>query len=458
MTSDFRRRSRRAVGTASFTRDGADRLAKSREAAVLAYPPMETMRDRARSIRLHTLARLDHYLEEFAGSVERVGGRVFFAADAAEAGEYVLGVIAEAGAERVVKSKSMLTEEIGLNGLLESAGLEVVETDLGEFILQLAGERPSHIIAPALHKTRREIGELFRDQLGVPYTDDPVELNAIARAFLRQRFLDADVGITGANFAVASTGSVVLVTNEGNGRMCSSLPPIHIALVGMERLVPTPTDLAVLVEVLARSATGQPLSVYTSIITGPRRAGDPDGPRELHVVVVDNGRSRVLASEVAEILACIRCGACLNVCPVYREVGGHAYGSVYPGPLGAVLSPALFDGWSDLPYASTLCGACRDVCPVRIEIPRLLASLRAELTTEAPRLFAGLGLKAYTKVATDPRLWRAFTALGGLAGRVAGRDGWIHRLPFRAAGWTEYRDLPAPADESFHAWWRRRRG
>jgi L-lactate dehydrogenase complex protein LldF len=439
---------------------GARLLTAKRLEGVKQYPAMDAMRDRAREIRLHTLAHLDTYLEQFAESVEAVGGRVFFAEDAAEANEYVGRVAQDASAELIVKSKSMVTEEIELNSWIESDGRSVVETDLGEFIIQLAEERPSHIVAPVMHKTRQEVGVLFAAELGVPYTEDPAELNQIARTHLRRLFLRADMGISGVNFGVASTGSICLVTNEGNGRLVTTAPRVHVAVMGMERVVPTPGDLGVMLEVLARSATGQRLSAYTNIVTGPRREGDPDGPDELHVVILGNGRSDVLGGATSEILACIRCGACLNVCPVYREVSGHAYSDVYSGPIGAVLSPSLFglEGREQLPYASTLCGACVDVCPVRIEIPDLLLVLRERAVNEATAFgWLGSAMSAYELAATRPRAWRTALSTGSLLGRAV-RGGWVGRLPGPGSGWTSSRDFPAPAAESFHTWWRRNRG
>jgi len=439
---------------------GARVLVAKRQQGVDEYPAMDAMRDRAREIRLHTLAHLDTYLEQFSDSVEALGGKVFFAEDADEANEYIRGVARDAGAELIVKSKSMVTEEIGLNAALEADGTEIVETDLGEFIVQLAHERPSHIVAPVMHKTRQDVGELFARELEVPYTEDPEELNQIAREYLRQRFLRADIGISGANFGVASTGSICLVTNEGNGRLTTTAPRIHIAVMGMERLVPTPGDLGVMLEILARSAVGQRLSVYTNIVTGPRREDDPDGPDEFHVVILDNGRSSVLGDSTAEILACIRCGACLNICPVYREVSGHAYSDVYSGPMGAVLVPSLhgIEGNEQLPYASTLCGACLDVCPVRIELPDLLLKLRERVVDEGDTFrWLGSSMSAYKAAATHPRMWRAALSSGALFGRAA-RSGWIGRLPGPGRAWTDSRDLPAPAKETFHDWWRRNRG
>jgi len=419
-----------------------------------AFPEMDEMRDRAREIRAHTLSSLDHYLAEFADAVEHRGGYVFFAADAAEANEYIVDLARSENVALVVKAKSMVTEEIHLNDAIEAAGIEVVETDLGEFIVQLAGETPSHIIAPVLHKNRYDVGELFAAELGVEYTDAPSELNDIARSYLRERFLGADMGISGANFGVAEDGAICLVTNEGNGRLVTSVPRIHVAVMGMERLVPTRPDLAVMLEVLARSATGQKLSVYSNIVAGPRRGGEPDGPDQLHVVIVDNGRSATLGSAVAEILYCIRCGACLNACPVYRHVGGHAYATVYPGPIGKVLTPSLFglEQWHELPAASSLCGACEEVCPVRIEIPKLLVELRKQSTDHMSRGIR-IGISWYSRIATRPRLFRAVTRAGGWMGRLLGREGWMRWTPWLVRGWTDKRELPAPAPQTFHDWW-----
>ncbi len=460
----FRARAVLDIGTpkAAANDAGARTLSNKRERAAAEYGAMEEMRDQAREIRLHTLATLDVHLGALADAVERAGGSVFFAADAAEANDHIRRLAADGGVRTIVKSKSMVTEEIELNHALEADGRQVVETDLGEFIVQLAGDKPSHIIAPVLHKTRFEIGELFAATIGAPYTHDPLELNAIARRHLRAIFLAAEMGISGVNFAAADTGTVVTVTNEGNARLCTTAPRIHVAVMGMERVVPTLAGMQVMLEVLARSATGQRLSAYTNFVTGPRRPGDPDGPEEFHLVILDNGRSAVLASGSAEILACIRCGACLNVCPVYRHTGGHAYGAVYSGPVGAVLTPVLLghDGWSDLPYASSLCGACKEVCPIRIDIPSMLLGLRHELTAAGESDFGWLrpGLSAYARIATTPFLWRAFLAAGGVFGRTVGRSGYLTKLPFHAGNWTSTRDLPAPAAQSFHAWWKEHRG
>lgn len=434
-------------------------MTAARAVAMAELADEAVLRRNARSIRLTSLRHLDRLLGRFADRLEEMGGKVHFAADAAEANEIVAGILARAGARRVVKGKSMVSEETRLNDRLESAGIEVVETDLGEYIAQLAGDTPSHIIAPVLHLTRQDVGRIFAERLGVPYTDDPKTLNGVARETLRPIFLEANAGITGVNLAVADTGSIVIVTNEGNGRLCSTAPRVHIALMGMERIVPDWPAAATILETLARSATGQRLSVYTNVITGPRRPNDPDGPEELHVVVLDNGRSRVLAGSTAEILACIRCGACLNVCPVFRTVGGHAYGTVYSGPVGSVLTPGLDGGdpWWDLAFASTLCGACEEVCPVGIRIPSMLLELRRKAADEG-RLPGWLrtGLRAYASAATDPGRWRRVARLARVLSRVVARKGWIRRLPWPGSGWTRYRDLPRPAAESFVERWSRR--
>ncbi len=426
-------------------------LLRQRELGLGSLADADAMRERARRIRIETLRRLDEHLERFEAKVVDAGGRVHWARDADEARRTVLELARARGVKRAVKSKSMLSEEIGLNPALEASGIEVVESDLGEYIVQLAHEAPSHIIAPAFHKTKEQIGQLFHDRLQLPLTHDPLRLTAAARARLREVYLTAQLGISGVNFGVAETGTLCLVTNEGNASLATSAPPLHIALVGIERLVPTLADLAVLLQVLARSATGQKLSVYTDLITGPRRA-EPDGPDELHVVLIDNGRSRALAGELAEILLCIRCGACLNACPVYREIGGHAYGSVYSGPLGAVLTPALFGlaAWRELPHASSLCGACRDVCPVRIDIPRMLLGLRRQVAeTRLLPLWLRLGLRLYRLVATRPRLFRgALAAMRGLTRGLA-PGGFFRHLPPPLSAWTAHRDFPAFAARPF---------
>lgn len=440
---------------------GMRHMSASRDTVVEEFPIAEELRDRARAIRLHALSHLDRLLSHFADQVSALGGQVHFASDADEANRIIGDILLEEGASLIAKSKSMVTEEIELNAHLETIGLEVVETDLGEFIAQLAGDAPSHIIAPVLHMTRSDVGEVFAEKLGTPMTEDPAALNQAARDHLREVFLRADAGISGVNMAVAESGSIVLVTNEGNGRLVTTAPRVHVAVMGMERIVSRWEDAAVILEVLARSATGQRLSVYTNVVTGPRREGDPDGPERLHVVILDNGRSEILAGPTAEILACIRCGACLNICPVFRTVGGHAYGTVYSGPVGSVVTPGLqgMDPWWDLPFASTLCGACRDVCPVRIEIPKMLVMLRQKAVEEG-RLAKWLerGLSAYARAAADPPRWaRAKRWASRLSAPFAAR-GWLRRVPGPARGWTRYRDFPKPSAESFTEWWRSSRG
>ena len=434
-------------------------LTKLRDLAFEELTTSEELRDQARAIRLETLAHLDRHLSRFIDEAIAAGCRVHFAGDAAEANRIVADVLR--GSRVVAKSKSMVSEEIELNQHLESLGMKVVETDLGEYISQLAGDTPSHIIAPVLHMTKEGVGALFAEHLGVEYSDDPIRLNRYAREALRSVFLEADAGVTGVNLAVAETGSIVLVTNEGNGRLVSTAPRVHVALMGMERIVPTWDQAAVILETLARSATGQRLSVYTNVVTGPRRADDPDGPEEVHIVIIDNGRSDVLGGATAEILACIRCGACLNVCPVFRTVGGHAYGTVYSGPVGSVVSPGLHGGdpWWDLPYASTLCGACEEVCPVRIQIPSMLLHLREQAASEG-RLPGWLnrGMRAYTASATDPSKWARLKRTARWATAPFSVRGWIRRLPGPARGWTQYRDLPRPPRQSFTDWWKSDRG
>ena len=435
-----------------------------RSAAAEALPEFDACRDAAREIKEHTLAHLDYYLERFEASVEASGGQVHWASTPEEACEVIVGLCRDAGAGRVTKGKSMVAEEIGLNEALEDAGIERIETDLGEYIIQLAEEPPSHIIAPAIHKTKDQVSDLFQHHhaaQGFPEreTSGP-KLVAEARAVLRDKFLRADVGITGANFLVAETGSTCIVTNEGNGDLTNTLPRVHIVTAGIEKLIPTLEDVSTVLRVLARSATGQEMSVYTTFSTGPRRAEDLDGPEAFHVVLVDNGRSQMLGNEFHHMLRCIRCGACMNHCPVYLSVGGHAYGWVYPGPMGSVLTPLMvgLEEAGHLPNACTLNGRCLEVCPMRIPLPDMLRALRT-------RQFAdGLGAKStrlavklWAFLATRPAAYRIFTGAVGAVlhwlARLSGR-GSFRWLPF-AAGWTNARNLPAPSSESFSRAWQR---
>src|SRR6185503_5135949 len=347
----------------------------------------EDLRTRARAVKDEVLLNLDRYLETFVANAEKRGAVVHWAIDAAEANAIICKLARDRGARTIVKSKSMTTEETHLNTALEAAGMQVVETDLGGCIIQLAHETPSHIIAPAIHKTKKQIAELFTDELGTPPTDDIAELTRTARNTLRDRFAAADVGISGVNFGIAETGTILIVENEGNIRLTTSLPRVHIAVMGIEKVIPRFADVDVFLKLLPRSGTGQRLTAYQSFITGVKKDFGDEGPEEVHVVLLDNGRSRMLAHPITrQSLACIRCGACLNACPVYQQIGGHAYGSVYAGPIGAVITPQLFGlrKAAQLPYASSLCGACRDVCPVKIDIPALLLHLRTQIT-EGPK-------------------------------------------------------------------------
>ena len=421
------------------------------------FPQGEALRDRARAIKEATLQRLDVHLERLADNVERLGGTVHWATGAGEAREIVLRLCRDRGVRTAVKSKSMATEEIDLNEALEHAGVTPIETDLGEYIIQLAHEKPSHIIAPAIHKTKGQVAELFSRELRGEFPADPEVLTAVARRALRQKFLEADMGITGANFAVADTGTVVLVTNEGNGRMVTSLPRIHVALMGVEKVIPSMSDLVVFLAILARSATGQKLSSYTTLVRGPRRAGELEGPDEFHLILLDNGRSAQIASTLREALYCLRCGACLNVCPVYRQIGGHAYGYTYPGPIGILLTAMLkgVPAVRDLAHASSLCGACKDVCPVRIDIPRMLVELRGHLDREriAPwterRVFA-----AFRRLLLSPRAFRLAARTGRWLQRPFLRRGRVRGLPLFFGGFTRSRDLPPVAARTFQERWR----
>jgi L-lactate dehydrogenase complex protein LldF len=420
-------------------------------------PESDQVREQARQIKLHTLANLPRYLEELEESVRSVGGFVHWADDAKQACAIICDIAWSHGVKRAVKAKSMTTEEIHLNAALEGAGIEVTETDFGEFVIQLAKERPSHIVAPAVHHTRESIAQLLSDHLGESVPDDAPTLAKTGRRILRQKFFAADMGITGVNFAVAETGTLVLVTNEGNGRLTTTWPRVHVAVMGMEKVIPRWRDLPVFLKLLARAATGHPLSVYTSLITGPAREGDLDGPEELHLVILDNGRSDVLASPFRESLACIRCGACLNACPVYRRIGGHAYGGIYSGPIGSVLTP-LYDDISHnrhLPHASSLCGACQAACPIKINIPHMLIGLR-ELQHEKKRNFwEDLAYGMSRRVLQRPWLYRLMGRLLRWTLRPLSRDGWCSRLPGPVAAWTQSRDFPAPARRSFRQLWKR---
>ncbi|HAJ06527.1 MAG TPA: iron-sulfur cluster-binding protein [Chloroflexi bacterium] len=427
----------------------------NRANAMAEFQDMEMTRQLARQVRANTLSKLDLYLEQFADNVETLGGKIFWAKDADECNNYIHQLAVRHNVKLIAKSKSMLTEEIDLNDSLGHANIEVVETDLGEFIVQLSNDRPSHIIAPVLHMTREDVGTIFNENLNVPFTTDPSELNTIAREHMRHIFLNADMGISGVNFGVAESGSICLVTNEGNGRLISTTPRIHVAIMGMERIVPTLTDLNTMLQLLARSATGQKLTVYNNIITGPKRTNELDGPDELHIIIIDNGRSNILASSLSEILYCIRCGACLNACPVFQSIGGHAYGSVYPGPVGSILSPLLFGNHFDpLPHASSLCGACKEVCPVDIDLPSLLIKLRTQnIQKGSAPLWMQISQWIYAVTICNPILFQIFLQLAQTITNRFSQKGWITKLPGPLKNWTNQRDFPALAQKSFRQMW-----
>jgi len=439
---DLRRRAQRAVADTGLRRALAaatDHLALQRGRAIERLENFDDLRRAARDVRTATLARLPDVLATLADRITAAGGHVFFAADAAEACRYVADVARRHGARRIAKAKSMVTEEIRLNHALAAAGFEVVETDLGEWIVQLIGEAPSHVITPAIHLSRGRVAEIFRDHGGEGLTDEPATLTAFARRQLRAVFLSADIGISGANFAVAESGTICLVTNEGNGRMVTSIPPVHIAVVGLERVVETWSDLGLVLSLLARSATGQDLTAYTTMVTGPRRPGEVDGPDELHVVIVDNGRSGILGGAYREILNCIRCGACLNVCPVYRQIGGHAYAAAYSGPIGAVLAPLLAGGAAgELRLASSLCGACYQACPVMIPLQDMLLALRRDAAPQASRVERVIWA-LWSRAWSRPRLYRLSTRLAGAGARL---------VPSRLVPrWGAGRQVPRPPRE-----------
>jgi L-lactate dehydrogenase complex protein LldF len=434
-----------------------------RNSAFAALDDGEALRDRARQIKEEAISDLDSHLARLEESVTKLGGTVHWARSGDEACKIILDLALKNRVRRVVKSKSMVTEEIELNEAFERAGIEAVETDLGEYIVQIAGEKPFHILAPAVHKSRGDIAELFAEKLGATGLKEAGEMTQAARARLRGKFLSADMGVTGANFAVAETGTIVLVENEGNIRLSTTLPRIHVALVGIEKVIPRLDDLRVFLKILARSASGQKMSSYVSFITGARREGEADGAGEFHLILLDNGRTRILADEEKrEALYCLRCGACLNVCPVYQKIGGHAYGSVYSGPIGSIITPPLagLERSQDLPFASTLCGACREICPVKINIPHVLLRLRAEWSEggrdrlKGPSLSEKLAMRLWAFVMRSPRIYTlAFRTAAFFQGPLL-KDGRFQSLPPPFAGWTENRDFPPLARRSFRSMWR----
>jgi L-lactate dehydrogenase complex protein LldF len=474
-SEQFRRLTREALAddTLRDSLDGVRRtMPRIRMSALDEMPDFAATCDRATEIRNTAIAGLDSYLQQFEQQVQASGGRVHWAETAQQACEIVGRICSEAGARKIIKSKSMVTEEIELNAWLESqsggdGAFEVTETDLGEYIIQLRGEKPSHILAPSLHVTLAEVAETFQANHEIDRMrplSEPAEMLAEARKILRDKFLGADVGITGANFLVAETGTAVIVTNEGNADLTACLPDTHIVVTGIEKVVATLDDVGVLLRVLARSAIGERLSNYTTFVQGARQPGETAGPRDYHVVLVDNGRSELLGTEFQDMLRCIRCSACLNHCPVYTAIGGHAYGSVYSGPMGAVLTPALagLSPAADLPNASTFCGRCESVCPVRIPLPKMLRHWRqhefaARMSPPAQRY----GLALWRRLNRWPPLYRlamrmATVFLRSFATPDSSRELWIYRLPFLGAAWTRHRDMRAPASRSFQAQWRAR--
>ncbi len=432
-----------------------------RKLAIQSVDNWEGLREKAKQIKDETLLHLDKYLEMFTDNAEKAGAIIHWARDGKEANAKVLNLIKARNATKVVKSKSMVTEEIHLNAELEKNGVFPIETDLGEWIIQLADETPSHIVVPAIHKTKGQIADLFTEKVGIEKTDDVDVLTQTARNILRSKFAESEIGISGVNFGVAETGTILILENEGNIRLTTGVPKTHIAVMGIEKIVPNFTDLDVFLKLLPRSGTGQRLTTYQSLITGTKRDSDAEGPEEVHIILLDNGRSKMLAHPTTrQSLACIRCGACLNACPVYQQIGGHAYGSVYPGPIGAIITPQLMglENAKQLPFASSLCGACREVCPVKIDIPELLLHLRAEITEAKPKFAESFAFKLYQKAwagnksyqlgIKTARFMQKFVAKEGKVGGIIGT------LAPPLKNWTEFRDAPSLAKKSFREVWK----
>src|SRR3990170_2588339 len=450
----FKARAGAALADAGLQRGLAkvDGVAARRAMAIRELDDLEGLRTEAAAIRDRALADLDVWIEAFEREATRRGATVLFAETGEDVSKLVIEICRRHGLTKAIKSKSMLSEEAQLNAALEAAGVQPVETDLGEYICQLAGEPPSHIIAPVIHKTRADIAELFASKHKRPRLDEAEAMTREAREMLRAHFLSADLGISGGNFLIAETGSLALVTNEGNGRMVTTMPRVHVAITGIEKIVPTLEDLSTLMRLLPRSATGQSISNYFTLATGPRGEGDRDGPEHMVFILVDNGRTNLVGSDLQAMLRCIRCGACMNHCPVYQSIGGHAYGWVYPGPMGAVLTPAYLgvENALDLPQASTLCGRCEEVCPMRIPLPKILRYWRERQFERGLRPWlerAGLALWGW--LARRPVLYALATSIGARVLRLmGGRERLIHALPL-AGGWTGGRDLPAPQGKTF---------
>ena len=471
-TPTFEASARESLANAQLRRNigKATQAIRARRAkAVEEMPDWEELRQAGYDLKTRVMRHLDEYLLQLEESVQKAGGRVHWARDAGEANRIIADIAKSHDAKEVVKVKSIATDETKLNEFLEEEGIKAVETDLAELIIQLAGEVSSHILVPAIHKNRAEIRELFIKKLGAEdLSDDPSDLTNAARLYLREMFLQAMVGISGANFAVAETGTVCVVESEGNGRMCTTLPPVLITLMGIEKVIPTWQDFEVFMQLLPRSSTAERMNPYTSFWTG---VSEVDGPQEFHLVLMDNGRTEVLADEIGrQTLNCIRCSACLNVCPVYERTGGHAYNSVYPGPIGAILTPQLVGigrpGTDSLPYASSLCGACYDVCPVKINIPEVLVHLRGRVVRH--RQDEGglkgkldpenVAMRAMARTFSDRRLYEAAQKAARIGQWPLARSGAIHRLPGKLAGWTEARDLKPIPEQTFRDWWKSRNG
>lgn len=435
---------------------------RGRQLKLLELPDSNKVRQLAGAIKQHTLDHLDYYLLQLVENVEKRGGHVHFASDAEHARKIILDIVRRSGTQRIIKSKSMVSEEIELAHVMEAAGLDVVETDLGEFIVQIDHDKPSHIVTPIIHKDKASIARLFSEYFGTPYNEDPEWLTRQAREYLRDKFRKADLGMTGGNFLVAETGDVVTVENEGNARQSMTTPRLLISLVGIEKVIPRLTDLSVMLKLLARSATGQTMTIYSSIFGGTRKAGEKDGPEEFHLVLMDNGRTEILKNpEYREMLRCIRCGACLNACPIYRKIGGHSYGSVYPGPIGALITPMMqgLEKNKDLPNASTLCGACYDACPVKINIPKHLINLRRDIVQQhISHPVERFIYRAYAFMMGTTRRYKLASWMQKRSLRlIRTRNGFVRKVPFPGSGWTQVRDIPAPAAKSFREIWKTRK-